>query len=95
MDSYSGIHIGQLTFWSRPAHPTLDDAFFSIDEFNRETEELESKSRSSGRLDQDEDDDGEDLDLFALVSDEPEAFDEEDEEDMGSFSELLVCYLRP
>ncbi|KAF8317444.1 Mpp10 protein [Clavulina sp. PMI_390] len=70
----------------RPSHPTLDDAFFSIDDFNRETEALESKTRSSGSLDADDEDATEDVDLFAAVDDAPQAFEEDDEEDMSSFS---------
>jgi U3 small nucleolar RNA-associated protein MPP10 len=38
----------------RRRHPTLDDQFFSIDEFNRMTEEAEASHLSSGRLDDDE-----------------------------------------
>jgi U3 small nucleolar RNA-associated protein MPP10 len=39
----------------RKRHPTLDDQFFSIDDFNRMTEEAEASNLSSGRLDDDED----------------------------------------
>ena len=46
---------------SKRRHPTLDDEFFSIDQFNRETEELEAGRVSSGRLGGDEEDE-EDLD---------------------------------
>ncbi|QRW22100.1 U3 small nucleolar ribonucleoprotein mpp10 [Rhizoctonia solani] len=56
----------------RRAHPTLDDTFFSIDDFNRETEALEAQNRSSGALNDDDDDgeeDGEDVDLFMNVQD--------------------------
>ncbi|CAE6338770.1 unnamed protein product [Rhizoctonia solani] len=54
----------------RRAHPTLDDAFFSIDDFNRETEALEAQNRSSGALNEDdEDEDDEDVDLFMDVQD--------------------------
>lgn len=44
------------------SHPTLDDPFFSIHEFNRETEELEALQVTSGKLgkDDDEDDDFDD-----------------------------------
>lgn len=67
--------------FNRPAHPVLDDGFFSIDDFNRETEELEAKTHSKGRLDADDgdDEDGEEVDLFNPL-DEADAFDEEDEE---------------
>jgi hypothetical protein len=51
------------------AHPTLDDAFFSIDAFNRETEALEAQTRSSGALNEDEDEEDEDVDLFMEVED--------------------------
>ncbi|WWC69143.1 uncharacterized protein I206_103079 [Kwoniella pini CBS 10737] len=40
----------------KKAHPTLDDDFFSIDDFNRQTEELEAGRTTSGRLGGDEDD---------------------------------------
>ncbi|KAG9087660.1 hypothetical protein FRC07_012770, partial [Ceratobasidium sp. 392] len=53
----------------RRAHPTLDDDFFSIDAFNRETEALEAQSRSSGALDNNDEDDEEDVDLFTTVQD--------------------------
>lgn len=41
----------------RPRHPTLDDEFFSIDEFNRLTEEAEAGRLSGGKLGGDEDED--------------------------------------
>ncbi|EJU03100.1 Mpp10 protein [Dacryopinax primogenitus] len=57
----------------RPKHPTLDDDFFSIDDFNRETEAMEARTRSAGRLGDDEEEEmDEDLDLFAAVEDDPE-----------------------
>nr|XP_018263518.1 dolichol kinase [Kwoniella dejecticola CBS 10117]OBR85676.1 dolichol kinase [Kwoniella dejecticola CBS 10117] len=40
----------------KKAHPTLDDEFFSIDDFNRQTEELEAGRLTSGRLGGEEDD---------------------------------------
>ncbi|WWC89717.1 uncharacterized protein L201_004642 [Kwoniella dendrophila CBS 6074] len=40
----------------KKAHPTLDDEFFSIDDFNRQTEELEAGRLTSGKLRGDEDD---------------------------------------
>ncbi|KAK6903305.1 dolichol kinase [Kwoniella mangroviensis CBS 8886] len=43
----------------KKAHPTLDDDFFSIDDFNRQTEELEAGRLTSGRLGGDEDDEEE------------------------------------
>lgn len=45
---------------SKSRHPTLDDDFFSIDEFNRLTEEAEAGKLSSGRLGGDEDEEDED-----------------------------------
>ena len=45
----------------RKRHPTLDDDFFSIDEFNRLTEEAEAGRLSSGRLGGEEDEDEDDL----------------------------------
>ena len=41
----------------RPSHPTLDDEFFSIDDFNRHTEEAEAGRLSTGRLRGEDDDD--------------------------------------
>lgn len=83
----------------RPGHPTLDDGFFSIDEFNRETEELESHSRSSGRLSGDDDDDGdeEDVDLFAPIDEaDTQAFEEEDEDDdPSSYSTFIFLSSSP
>ena len=47
---------------SKRQHPTLDDNFFSIDDFNRSTEEAEAARVSSGQLGGDRDDeDDEDL----------------------------------
>ena len=46
---------------SKRSHPTLDDDFFSIDEFNRLTEEAEAGRTTSGRLGGVEDDEDEDL----------------------------------
>ncbi|RSH81820.1 uncharacterized protein EHS24_008012 [Apiotrichum porosum] len=46
---------------SKAQHPTLDDQFFSIDEFNRMTEEQEATRVTSGRLGGDEDEEA-DLD---------------------------------
>lgn len=70
---------------TRPRHPTLDDAFFSIDEFNRLTEELEANNRSRGGLASDEDEEDEEevgVDLFAPVEEVEDApVDEEMSED--------------
>lgn len=43
-------------------HPVLDDPFFSIHDFNRETEELEAFEVSNGKLGLDDDEDEEDED---------------------------------
>lgn len=88
------LRISVLSISRRPAHPVLDDGFFSIDDFNRETEELESLSRSKGGLDADDDEGGEEeVDLFKPVEDEPEAFEEDDAEDTSSYSKWsLVLY---
>ena len=51
-----------------PRHPTLDDDFFSISEFNREVDSAEAKS-SRGRL-KDDSDEEESVDLFADVLDD-------------------------
>lgn len=49
----------------RARHPTLDDQFFSIDDFNRQTEEMEASRVTSGALGGDED---EDVDLEDVSS---------------------------
>jgi U3 small nucleolar RNA-associated protein MPP10 len=59
----------------RGGHPELDDDFFSLAEFNAETERAEARKSSRGRLGGDDDDDevpdtGEDLDLFAPVDED-------------------------
>lgn len=56
----------------------MDDGFFSIDAFNRETEALEAQSRSSGALNDDDEEDEEDVDLFMNVEDV-----EDNEEDVN------------
>lgn len=48
-------------------HPTLDDEFFSIDDFNRMTEEQEAERVTSGRLGGDEEDDEPELDDFSSM----------------------------
>ncbi|BEI81609.1 hypothetical protein CcaverHIS002_0207690 [Cutaneotrichosporon cavernicola] len=58
----------------RAQHPTLDDKFFSIDDFNRQTEEMEAGRVTSGALGGDEDEDA-DLDDIGTM------FLEEGEED--------------
>lgn len=54
-DDEAGEGEGEAGPSRRRRHPTLDDQFFSIDDFNRMTEEAEATSLSSGRLDDDED----------------------------------------
>jgi U3 small nucleolar RNA-associated protein MPP10 len=67
----------------RAGHPELDDAFFSLADFNSEIEEAEAKSVSKGRLRHNEDDGDDeaedDIDLFDTVDDlGVETFEEED-----------------
>lgn len=75
----------KLPVWSGPRHPTLDDGFFSIDRFNRETEMLEAKSKGRGKLDEDDEEElEEEIDLFAPLDDDEDENDEEgDEEEKG------------
>ena len=73
----------------------LDDGFFDLAEFNAETERAESKSSSRGRLagDDDSDEEGMDIDLFATVDGVGE--DTEDEgEDTGMFKHFQICVHR-
>lgn len=56
----------------KPQHPTLDDQFFSIDEFNRQTEEMEAGRVTSGALGGDEDEEAELDDMGALFLEEGE-----------------------
>ncbi|KAJ7169916.1 U3 small nucleolar ribonucleoprotein complex, subunit Mpp10 [Mycena filopes] len=60
----------------------LDDGFFDLASFNAETEEAEARKVSRGRLDEDDSEEDEAIDLFAPV-DVAENFDEEDEDDAG------------
>ncbi|KAH9937660.1 U3 small nucleolar ribonucleoprotein complex, subunit Mpp10 [Fomitopsis serialis] len=71
-------------------HPELDDGFFDLAAFNRETEEAEAGAVSKGRLgkgkkDSDDEDENmeDDVDLFAPVDDAGEAFEEDVLEDGG------------
>lgn len=58
-------------------HPTLDDDFFSIDEFNRQTEADERLGRTSrANLSGEDEDDEDDIDLFTSVS----GMDEDEDE---------------
>ncbi|WVQ76541.1 hypothetical protein IAR50_006211 [Cryptococcus sp. DSM 104548] len=52
---------------SKSKHPTLDDDFFSIDEFNRQTEELEAGRVTSGGLGGEEDDEEELQDVGSMM----------------------------
>ena len=78
---------GDLPGKRRDGHPILDDGFFSLADFNAETEEAEAKHVSKGHLGQDEDvDDDEaedDVDLFAAVDDVGGATFEEDDLEEG------------
>ncbi|EIN13712.1 Mpp10 protein [Punctularia strigosozonata HHB-11173 SS5] len=75
--------------WKSGGHPELDDGFFSLAEFNAETEETEAKkvtkgglSKSTGDDETDSDEDlDEDIDLFAPV-DDAEGLDPEIEEEV-------------
>lgn len=65
---------------SKPRHPTLDDDFFSIDEFNRMTAAEERRSQTSKANLSGEDDDvdfDDELDLFAPIDDEDDSDAEE------------------
>lgn len=53
-------------------HPTLDDTFFSIDDFNRQTEEMEAGRVTTGALGGDEDEDAELDDVGAMFLEEGE-----------------------
>ncbi|KIO31136.1 hypothetical protein M407DRAFT_220899 [Tulasnella calospora MUT 4182] len=59
----------QQPIWRGPRHPTLDDGFFGIDKFNRDTELMEAKHKSRGRLGGDDDDSAEEeaINLFAPI----------------------------
>lgn len=72
------------------SHPTLDDSFFSIDAFNRETEELEALDVTSGNLGASSDEDA----LEEDDNDDPEQDDDDDDEmdmedDDGELAALL------
>lgn len=60
---------------SRNRHPTLDDHFFSIVDFNKEIEAAEAQSKSRGRLDEDSDE--ESIDLFLAVPEDDELADQD------------------
>ncbi|TYJ54152.1 hypothetical protein B9479_005163 [Cryptococcus floricola] len=52
---------------SKSKHPTLDDDFFSIDDFNRQTEELEAGRLTSGGLGGDDEEEEEELQDFGSL----------------------------
>ena len=55
----------------RPRHPTIDDDFFSIDDFNRQTEAEERRSMTShANLSGEEEEDMDGLDLFSNIDDD-------------------------
>ena len=58
----------------RNSHPTLDDDFFSIVDFNKEIGAAEAQSRSRGRLNEDSDE--ESIDLFQAVAEDDELADQ-------------------
>ena len=69
----------------RNRHPTLDDDFFSIVNFNKEIEAAEAQSKSRGRLDEDSDE--ESIDLFQAVPEDDELADQDDHAEEG-----CMCY---
>ncbi|WVW82714.1 hypothetical protein I302_104725 [Kwoniella bestiolae CBS 10118] len=66
-DSSALFGAGPSRARGKKAHPTLDDDFFSIDDFNRQTEELEAGRLTSGRLGGDEDDEEELQDVGGMM----------------------------
>lgn len=76
-----------------PRHPVLDDGFFSIDDFNRQTELMEAKRRSSGRLgkkdegDDSSDDEEEGIDFFAPMDGGAGVDDDDQDSDLQSGSD--------
>ncbi|WVO14641.1 hypothetical protein L204_102278 [Cryptococcus depauperatus] len=69
MENSSGF-VNDSTNRSKNRHPTLDDDFFSIDDFNRHTEELEAGRLSSGRLSGMEEEDEDNIDLGSIWLDD-------------------------
>jgi len=69
----------------RNRHPTLDDDFFSIANFNKEIEAAEAQSKSRGRLDEDSDE--ESIDLFQTVPEDDELADQDGRAEGG-----CMCY---
>lgn len=84
----------------KSGHPELDDGFFDLAAFNRETEEAEAKASSRGRLKRDSDDEDEiledEVDMFAPIGDTADAFDEEEMQggDGGRLSPLSAHFSR-
>lgn len=79
---------------SKRRHPTLDDDFFSIDEFNRMTEAEERRSNTSraNLSGDDEDEDDDEIDLFASVDDADDSEDEDEDEDEDEMSAADITY---
>ena len=71
----------------RNRHPTLDDDFFSIIDFNQEIEAAEAQSKSRGRLDEDSDE--ESIDLFQVVAEDDELADEDGHAEGGCMCIVL------
>jgi len=69
----------------RNRHPTLDDDFFSIVNFNKEIQAAEAQSKSRGRLDEDSDE--ESTDLFQAVPEDDELADQDSHVEGG-----CMCY---
>jgi U3 small nucleolar RNA-associated protein MPP10 len=72
----------------------LDDDFFSLDAFNRETEEAEATAVSRGRLGRDSDsdesdDEGDNIDLFRPIDDVHGPNDDASEDGVGMCCILL------
>ena len=83
LDRPSRLRKAKLPQQSRPRnrHPTLDDDFFSILDFNKEIEAADAHSKSRGRLD--EDSDAESVDFFQAVPEDDEVADQDDHAEEG------------
>ena len=77
LDRPSRAGKGKNTHRTQPRnrHPTLDDDFFSIVNFNKEIDAAEAQSKGRGRLDEDSDE--ESLDLFQAVPEDDELADKD------------------
>lgn len=71
----------------RIRHPTLDDDFFSIVNFNKEIEAAEAQRKGQGRLDEDSDE--ESIDLFQAVAEDDELADQEGHTEGGCMCIVL------